>query len=123
MRINFSLLALFIAFAFSPAAHAGKDWKIPNTKEECLAKNGTWEKRGMPGDPMVAETCFLNAPDAGKQCSSSEQCLSGWCRPTAKDRWKPAGEKAWGTCQALRTVNGCVQGIEKGIIVNIPCAM
>jgi hypothetical protein len=123
MRIKFPLSALFIAFAFTSAAHADEDWKLPTTKEECLAKNGAWEKRGMPGDPQDTEICVLNAPDAGKQCSSMAQCLSGWCKPSENEGWKPAGEQASGICKAFMRHNGCVQGLEKGIIVNIPCIM
>jgi hypothetical protein len=115
-----TFVALFLAFAFSSAANTAEPWKLPKTKEECLAKKGTWGKRGMPGDPKDPEICFVNAPDAGKQCTSQVECLSGWCRP--KD-WKPAGEKALGTCEAFAPVNGCVQGLDKGIIFNIPCVI
>jgi hypothetical protein len=88
-----------------------------------MAKNGVWEKRGMPGDPQDAEICVIDAPDAGKRCSSQVQCLSGWCRPKPKGGWKPAGEKAPGVCEAFMPVNGCVQGLDKGIIFDIPCVM
>ncbi|MFC5481173.1 hypothetical protein [Massilia suwonensis] len=123
MKISLALSMLFSACALGTAAHAVETWTLPGTKAVCLAKGGVWEKRGMPGDPQDREVCVLNAPDAGKQCSSSARCLSGWCRPNAKEGWKPAGEKAPGVCEAVRQVNGCVQGLDKGVIVDIPCVM
>jgi hypothetical protein len=123
MKIVFPLLAMFIASALVPAAFGAEPWTFPKTKEECLAKEGKWEKLGMPGDPMAGEGCIVNAPDAGKTCSSSTQCLARWCRPDSKKGWLPAGNKAPGVCEAFRPVNGCIQAVEKGIIVDIPCAM
>jgi hypothetical protein len=123
MKIAFPLIAVFIACAHIPAAFAAEPWTIPKNKEECLAKGGKWENRGMPGDPATSEACFVKAPDAGKICTSSPQCLSGWCRPNSKEGWLPAGEKAPGICEPYRPVNGCVQGLWDGIIVDIPCVM
>ena len=43
---------------------------VPNTKEECLQKGGTWKRPG----PRPTEECNLPTKDSGKTCESSNVC-------------------------------------------------
>jgi hypothetical protein len=115
-------LAISIAIGLALSLPVSASWSVPTTKEECEARHGEWANFGMPGDPGSRPSCRLNAPDTGKVCKSSSECLSRLCSPKSGSPYE-AGEKALDICAPYQPVNGCYQRVEKGVLENIPCVM
>ncbi len=59
---------------------------------------------------MIA--CVINYPDAGKSCTSGEQC-AGDCRAEAGAQVE-AGQQINGVCQATSDRFGCFTTIDNG---------
>ena len=118
-------LILFVAIALcgsctSVSPRAAAPWSVPTTQELCEKANGEWANFGMPGDPGSSPSCKIDAPDAGKMCRSSDECLSGVCLPKG---YVEPGAKTSGTCAAYRRVNGCHMALYDGKAVQLPCVM
>ena len=47
---------------------------VPETEAACRDAGGRWERGGLAGQLL----CFLPTPDAGKACTSAEDC-TGFC--------------------------------------------
>ncbi len=81
----------------------------PNTEKECLAQEGWWAPRGLPGGGPV---CTLSTSDSRKICTDSDQC-EGLCL-VASDL--PLGKPAIGSCADEVRVYGCFRFINKGVV-------
>lgn len=73
IRIPFALLALTLAV---PGLPQQDDFSLSETeKTECAAKGGVIGREGK----AQAETCHLPTTDAGKSCTTLNQCQSYIC--------------------------------------------
>ena len=118
-------LILFAAVALcsscnSVTRRAAASWSIPNTQELCERAHGEWANFGMPGDPGSRPSCKIDAPDAGKVCRSSDECLSGLCIPKG---YVAPGASTTGACAAYKPANGCHMALYGGEAVQLPCVM
>lgn len=85
------------------------DFKDILIKDDCLKRNGMWVKQGLSGE----KNCNLPASDAGKICTSSDQC-QGRC----------IGESVAvtsGKCSDYQKVFGCHPFVENGLVPGILC--
>lgn len=57
-----------------PARAQTADDAVPETEAACVEAGGRWERGGVTGQLL----CFLPTPDAGKACTTAEEC-SGFC--------------------------------------------
>lgn len=48
--------------------------EIPKTEEACIAAGGNWIIIGFPC-PDKTRVCDMKAPDYGKECSDSDECV------------------------------------------------
>lgn len=75
---------------------------LPENEQDCLAQGGVWGPQGM----MQRDMCDLPAADAGKPCTSSDQC-QGLCL---------AGDSpSIGTCSPRVLNFGCFDVIEDSV--------
>ena len=89
------------------------------SETECVANRGVWTQgEGIPR-PGARRYCVLPAADAGKQCSSSSDCVTGFCE--AKDGYNAVrGQVTMGACAAFRH-GGCMLTVEAGVIQDPMC--
>lgn len=125
MRATLLIISLLVMTACdsrptSQQQGAAQEWVVPSSRQACEKAGGEWANYGMPGDPGAGPSCQITAPDSGKACSSSEQCMSGACEPVAAADY---GDKVAGACAASQRVNGCMRVLRDGVVVSQPCAM
>lgn len=90
----------------------------PEARAQCLARGGRIMIAGLLGNEM----CALPLADAGKRCTSGDQCI-GDClfderrAPTAREY----AARVTGTCQATNYGFGCRTRVEKGRIQPTLC--
>ena len=65
------------------------------SQTDCERLEGSWEKRGLLGQEM----CIFTYPDAGKECTRTEECLGGCVLDSP--------EKLQGQCKETDTIFGC----------------
>lgn len=75
---------------------------IPETKEECIAQGGVWDKIGM----RPIESCNIPTSDGGEICTSSYQC-EGKC--IGEDATSTSGK-----CSEWKIIVGCNAFVENG---------
>jgi len=99
-----------------------KTTPLPNTKEECLAFGGVWEKQGP--DPF--ETCDKKTTDRGNLCRDSSEC-QGTCQVDLTKEELSLGmkgklniKKDYGQCSVWMVELGC-RGIMKQGKVQVIC--
>lgn len=94
---------------------------IPKDKESCESLNGKW---GRIGFELLEEVCNLSTLDAGKECTSSNQC-EGSCiaELSEEDRNEAIDGVVYtkGKCTEWRLVDGCHPFIEDGKVKGILC--
>ncbi len=66
------------------------DLEVPESEAACVEAGGRWARGGIAGLPL----CFLPTPDAGKACTTAEDC-TGFCLAET------------GTCSAESPLFGC----------------
>ncbi|MFA6534194.1 MAG: hypothetical protein WCT37_03405 [Patescibacteria group bacterium] len=84
--------------------------RIPETKEDCLQKGGSWKQWGI----APVESCNLSTTDGGKVCTDFSQC-QGTC----------LGENIKsieGKCTDWVRTGGCQSILKNGKIENIICS-
>jgi len=87
-RILSTLMALVV---LTGAAWAqGTEAPVPETEGACLDAGGRWERGGLGGRLL----CFLPTPDAGKACTTADDC-TGFCLAET------------GSCSAETPMFGC----------------
>ncbi len=77
-----------------------------DTEGKCVAAGGTWTT-----DSKGVAKCYLPTSDAGKACTSSDQCES-FCVSTAP-------YAVSGICYEYKTLNGCWFVIEDGVATEV----
>ena len=87
----------------------------PETKDECLKKNGEWRKPG----PWPKEVCMMKTKDANKFCFSGFQCQTGYCLHRIDLRNLPVF--AFGQCPAYQIFFGCLQEVHFGVTGKAVC--
>lgn len=110
----------------SPASTRTQPYKTVDfdlSEKQCEARRGMWWRSGGPIRPNEKYFCYLPSPDAGKNCSSSKECLAGACL-TRKD--SPGGEKQGtrivGACTEYALGGGCVARVEAGRVQPMICS-
>ncbi len=78
------------------------------TKEECLAKGGSWQKWGL----AQLEYCQIPSQDAGKSCTDNSQCTYK-CISTSE---------VSGKCATYKNTYGCFSIVENGKAQQTLCA-
>lgn len=84
------LLAGCMAEAGDEASSTSVTTGPPETEAACLSAGGRWGPGGLWPEPL----CFLPNPDAGKSCSSADDCV-GTCLAETR------------TCAPERPLFGC----------------
>lgn len=82
-------------------------------RARCTALRGTITQTGF-----ITHACTYPAPDAGKACTGSDQCV-GKCLAIQDDAG--SGEAAAGACSALVNRGGCANFIENGKASGMLC--
>lgn len=88
---------------------------VPQDAASCTRAGG----RMTPGGRMRTLQCILTYADAGKSCTSGDQC-AGDCRAPTQAEATP-GQQATGLCQATSDRFGCVTKIENGRVESTIC--
>jgi hypothetical protein len=123
MRNLIILAAFAIAAACTPApptppeapTPAQTSSPAPSADEaSCAATGGSWQ----PVCRMQKPTCVITYADAGKACTSGDQC-AGDCVSSGDSI--PAGEAASGICSTNSDPCGCRTKIEDGKSVGTLC--
>jgi hypothetical protein len=85
----------------------------------CVNKGGSVKIAGLSGN----QTCALPLADAGKQCTSSSQCLGDCLLDEARpgQRSIGAGAMVVGQCQATDYGFGCRTFVENGRVAQRMC--
>lgn len=73
IRMTLTILLAGLVFT-GPARAQALDEAVPETETGCLEAGGRWDRGGLAGQFL----CFLPSPDAGKACTTAEDC-SGFC--------------------------------------------
>lgn len=73
-----------------PAAGQTLEGVVPETEAACVDAGGRWERGGLAGRLL----CVLPTPDAGKACTTAEDC-TGFCLAQT------------GTCSTESPMFGC----------------
>ena len=81
----------------------------------CSARGGTMRPVGR----MQSLQCVVRYSDAGKRCTSGEQC-QGDCRVPAGTE-VPDGQPTVGACQSANVRFGCFANVENGRATSILC--
>ncbi len=110
--ILFGVAACADKAAIAPPAAKPQSMPYAETEVECQAAGGKWGPVGLMG----VEACTLDAPDAGKVCSDSSECV-GECWSTAE-----IGSKATGYCQPTNMPFGCHASVKDGVVQPALCA-
>ena len=113
MRALLMAAAVFLAAACAPVTSAptSSTSALPGQSVEasaCAARGGEIRRVGR----MQSEQCVIKYADAGKPCTSGDQC-AGDCRITASP-FPSQGETAQGQCQAESQNFGCHASVENG---------
>lgn len=110
MRALLIAAAALMAAACAPVASAPTS-ALPGQSLEtsaCAARGGEIKRVGR----MQSEQCVIKYADAGKVCTSGDQCL-GDCRIEASP-FPSQGQAAQGRCQAESQNFGCHASVENG---------
>jgi hypothetical protein len=98
----------------SPVVSCDNKVLLPNNKDDCLARNGIWQKQG----PEPFESCNRKAVDRGNLCRDNSEC-EGICQvELTKDEMSQGMrgnlniEKKYGQCSVWVVELGC-SGIMK----------
>ncbi len=82
----------------------------------CAAKDGDWHLPGL-SPPGTIPTCILSTPDAGKACTSNEQCRQSACVP---DHYAASGPTT-GHCDKYGLYPSyCRPSVDHGRVVTPP---
>ena len=85
----------------------------PESRASCLARNGRVLIAGLSGN----ETCALPLADAGKKCTSGDQCIGDCLLDESKPRpARGSTRRVTGICQPTDYGFGCRTLIERGRI-------
>jgi len=86
----------------------------PRTRADCEAAGGTWRRMGLRG----SERCDRAAPDAGRSCTTGDQCAS-LC---VTDVDVPAGTRTAGRCyEHVESVGRCYNPVHRGVARGVIC--
>lgn len=111
MRHLLIAAAALLASACTPMTSSPSTPALPGQSVEassCAARGGEIKRVGR----MQSEQCVIKYADAGKACTSGDQC-AGDCRIEATP-FPNAGETARGQCQAESQNFGCHASVENG---------
>jgi hypothetical protein len=90
----------------------------PDERAECLARAGRIMIAGLSGN----EICALPLADAGKRCTSGDQCIGDCLLDDSKLRGvRHRATRLVGRCQATDYGFGCRTKIERGRIQHSLC--
>jgi len=84
--------------------------RIPETKEACLQKGGSWKQWGL----APAESCNLPATDGGKVCTDFSQCQGNCLGENLKS--------TEGKCTDWVRTGGCQFILRNGKVNNVICS-
>ena len=82
--------------------YAWRKLNAPSEQKKCEKQNGTW----IVGSAEYGAKCILQYPDAGKECTNSDQC-EGKCVTNIISQLGKTG-----TCQKNNDNQGCFNAIE-----------
>ena len=111
LRLAGFLILLLSGCARYPHIPDARKPIIPSMEEECLARGGSWEARGLPyiGRP---KSCELITSDTGKRCTDSSQC-EGACLALAGEK---DGAAATGSCSHHAPYSGSFPQVVHGAV-------